>query len=652
MHTKQVFVSTMSSRLSMSKADHERVRVEREQRRIQLETKDVRSHPADLRKKKLDSDEDYDAEAVYDEMIDQVMDQVFGSISSTKQARDIYRALDSDNTGQLDMHELSRAVNQLNSANGFTLSKRKLAMVMKHLDKDGDGNLSFEEWNRNIFEGRLVQVRSKFKSNAYFAGDGRDFAKLFDFYDRENTGEIAFDAFRRAVRRDAKMTPTLLPDDDLHQLFEHLDEDHGGSISVDEFEKFLNEGEGAKKRSVVDDTFDAMYLYFEESGNNPRSLFTQYDDDGSGDLDLHEFIQAVGRTGLKIAKSKLALAFDSLDITGDETIGADEFYQRMRKTKRTLRQGGGTSPRSKAGHFSRTHISAGKSARRGGATTAAPTTSRGRTSSPARPASLEAREDQESSREVASPTVVAAVEPDEPSVASIPAEVTSTEPTTAEQLVLAVFDAVNLSGTGYLLAAEGKQYLSSSGCDPDRLEYFWLDFVAAADLDRDGRVSRKEYLQYMTNDEEIDEDGNFEDEEVNNLLRAQLKTLRRTSLVAASPSAHMASQPERSSSAETATKAVGDQGAPQDASTRDLEAQIAVMQARHAEEMARQKELLEVEKARVTHFQLINTTLVRNVETVCKERDELRVQLAQAQNDAWDKLNELQSQVVSLTSVA
>ena len=36
-----------------------------------------------------------------------------------------------------------------------------------------------------------------------------------------------------------------------------------------------------------------------------------------------------------------------------------------------------------------------------------------------------------------------------------------------------------------------------------RLDYFWADFVKSADLDRDGVVSRQEYLTYMISDEEI-----------------------------------------------------------------------------------------------------------------------------------------------------
>jgi hypothetical protein len=72
--------------------------------------------------------------------------------------------------------------------------------------------------------------------------------------------------------------------------------------------------------------------------------FGKFDTDGSGELDKKEFAQACKLLGLKLGKQEMRLVFSSLDSTGDYTISADEFMQRMRKVKRDrIASGGGAT---------------------------------------------------------------------------------------------------------------------------------------------------------------------------------------------------------------------------------------------------------------------------------------------------------------------
>ena len=66
-----------------------------------------------------------------------------------------------------------------------------------------------------------------------------DFAALFKHYDRDNSGELDFDEFRRAVRKDGKLTEEVVADADLEKMFAAVDTDGGGSIGLDEFEELL-----------------------------------------------------------------------------------------------------------------------------------------------------------------------------------------------------------------------------------------------------------------------------------------------------------------------------------------------------------------------------------------------------------------------------
>ena len=75
---------------------------------------------------------------------------------------------------------------------------RQVALIIEHLDKDGDGEISTEEFMTLVFEGQRNAIRKKFQTAAYTQG-GQDFAKLFHQYDREHSGEMSFSQFSQVV---------------------------------------------------------------------------------------------------------------------------------------------------------------------------------------------------------------------------------------------------------------------------------------------------------------------------------------------------------------------------------------------------------------------------------------------------------------------
>ena len=69
---------------------------------------------------------------------------------------------------------------------------------------------------------------------------GINWSKLFRHYDRDNSGGLDYDEFHRAVRKDAKLTVSILPDSDLRWLFRQVDVDGGGSVDLAEFAEWLS----------------------------------------------------------------------------------------------------------------------------------------------------------------------------------------------------------------------------------------------------------------------------------------------------------------------------------------------------------------------------------------------------------------------------
>jgi hypothetical protein len=77
-------------------------------------------------------------------------------------------------------------------------------------------------------EANMEAIRRKLYAASYAAG-GQDWHKLFQSVDKDKSGELGFPEFRTAVRKGAKLSPTVVSDNALRVLFKAVDMD--GSVS-------------------------------------------------------------------------------------------------------------------------------------------------------------------------------------------------------------------------------------------------------------------------------------------------------------------------------------------------------------------------------------------------------------------------------------
>lgn len=84
----------------------------------------------------------------------------------------------------------------------------------------------------------LQRLRQKWRAASYQNGR-MDIQRLFRYYDRDNSGELDFDEFKKAARKDAKLTKREMSDATLRKLFDRVDTDKGGTIGFDEFHDLL-----------------------------------------------------------------------------------------------------------------------------------------------------------------------------------------------------------------------------------------------------------------------------------------------------------------------------------------------------------------------------------------------------------------------------
>eukprot|EP01045_Picozoa_sp_COSAG04_P004628 COSAG04_NODE_204_length_20429_cov_6.166896_9_plen_1552_part_00 len=309
--------------------------------------------------------------------LDEAMDRLCAGIGSKLKAKEAFRKIDKDNSGELDGPEFKLALKYLN----LRLNDRQIEVVMKHLDQDGDGTISIEEFLNLVWEGKLKQLRKKFHAAAYTSG-GVNLDLLFRQFDHDNSGELEYEEFRQAVRKTVGMKQNDVTDAELREMFDHVDKDGSGEIGLAEFKELLH-----IDTTVTHDRHDSVpgqvFAKILQEGHKRRAnllhLFHRFDTDDSGGLDRSEFKAAMLELDISLSKEQMQEVMDDIDKSGEGFISTESFVSRMREAKKDIRQA------EKAGHRTEstlTQAAGGAAARR---------RSRSKSPAPVRASSAQAR---------------------------------------------------------------------------------------------------------------------------------------------------------------------------------------------------------------------------------------------------------------------
>ena len=167
-------------------------------------------------------------------LLDEALERIFRSLHSKAAAYEAFRQIDQNGDGSLDSQEFQEAL----EAMGLKLTVRQIHLVMNALDTDRDGTVNLSAFIEAVFERRMAKLRSKLQAASYTLG-GQDWGRLFNYYDRDNSGHLSFEEFRRAVRKDVQITVKMMTDEELQEMFDAVDESRDGIIDVDEFVRMM-----------------------------------------------------------------------------------------------------------------------------------------------------------------------------------------------------------------------------------------------------------------------------------------------------------------------------------------------------------------------------------------------------------------------------
>ncbi|KAJ3416527.1 Calcium-binding component of the spindle pole body (SPB) half-bridge [Chytridiales sp. JEL 0842] len=129
--------------------------------------------------------------------------------------KEAFELFDTDKDGSLDYHELKVAMRAL----GFDVKKAEVLKILREFDKDGQGLIEFDDFNKVMTERILDRDPIE------------EIRKAFQLFDDDGTGKISL----RNLRRVAKEIGESLDDEELQAMIDEFDLDQDGEINEQEF---------------------------------------------------------------------------------------------------------------------------------------------------------------------------------------------------------------------------------------------------------------------------------------------------------------------------------------------------------------------------------------------------------------------------------
>ena len=132
-----------------------------------------------------------------------------------EEIREAFNLFDTDGNGTIDSKELKEAMQSL----GFEAKNQTIYQIIADIDKDGTGDIDFEEF-LDLMTAGISSTDSK-----------EDVQKVFNLFDDDKTGYISLQNLKR-VSKDLGET---MSDAELLEMIERADADQDGQISFEEF---------------------------------------------------------------------------------------------------------------------------------------------------------------------------------------------------------------------------------------------------------------------------------------------------------------------------------------------------------------------------------------------------------------------------------
>lgn len=283
---------------------------------------------------------------------------------SGRQLDVIFSRFDKDGSGQLEVDEVRKALRRTLRIAPLVITDAEISKLCATLDTDHSGSVSIKELmdfvgvepevskrtgksiagislniaappKKELDPDVVEKLRSKIKAAAYTGHSGRQLDVVFGRFDHDGSGNLEVEEVKRALRRSLRIPASMIADAEISSLCKMLDTDRSGTVSIGELVDFIGPEPETSKRTgkslshepgqapkikppppprlepemlekVRSKIKAAAYTgVSNKSGRNFEALFSEFDRDDSGQLELEEVKRALRRT-LKISPSDIS----------------------------------------------------------------------------------------------------------------------------------------------------------------------------------------------------------------------------------------------------------------------------------------------------------------------------------------------------------
>mmetsp|Transcript_12319 Transcript_12319/g.23032 ORF Transcript_12319/g.23032 Transcript_12319/m.23032 type:complete len:2958 (-) Transcript_12319:91-8964(-) len=165
----------------------------------------------------------------------------------------LFKTYDTNNSGDISLKEFKAVLREGANITPQQCPDQDITELFESCDVDNDNCICYKKefmpWLREPDEvvpkttnkrvvrqdtPAIMQIKKRLNGAAYTNG-AQDWKKLFKNIDKNKSGTLEFDEFRKVVRVHGKVTSSQLPEEDLRALYDFVDTNSTGSIDLDEF---------------------------------------------------------------------------------------------------------------------------------------------------------------------------------------------------------------------------------------------------------------------------------------------------------------------------------------------------------------------------------------------------------------------------------
>jgi calmodulin len=213
---------------------------------------------------------------------------------------DLFTTIDTDGSGDFNVQEFRAGMLSI----GLTFTDEVIDALMQQMDKDGDGEVDVTE-----FISKMDKLAHELDESAssilgalarYMDASGATVASIFAANDKDQSGHLNVTEFH-----DALLAIGIQQSErSAREALKELDMDGDGNMALTELTAHLSEHR-RKRRTFAAKVLSEIFDFIDKTNASATRIFARVDSDGSGDLDVLEFQEALSRMGQELTPDQV-----------------------------------------------------------------------------------------------------------------------------------------------------------------------------------------------------------------------------------------------------------------------------------------------------------------------------------------------------------